>query len=347
MRNAVRYACSLLAGALLLAACSNADAVYEVPPGATQGALAELKLPEPVPAVPAFTIRRALNPAALSRLAEVEGIRIVATAATRKVRVRGRTLTVAAVDPIEYRSVAPPGTRDAEFVWVSLLGGEAVVTSDAARKLNLAKKGVDLPLGSGNKVRVGSVAENGAPNFADAIVDAQHVEGWGEPDLAVVGIGSGITLEVLGRDLRDMFAGASVQRIRLSTQRYTAPAPVSVQTATVAVPASSITGLHPALEEAVRRLIAASGGRVYLVSGFRDHQRQYELWIQALQRYGDPEVADNWVAPPGSSYHERGLAVDLGGDLNLAARLVQELGLPLWRPMSWEPWHFELSGSRG
>ena len=346
MRNPVRFVCLLLAGALWLAACDGADAVYEVPPGEAQGALAELKLPEPVPAVPAFTVKRAINPAVLQQLTEIDGMRIVATAVTRKVKVRGKTLTVAAVDPIEYRSVAPPATRDAEFVWVSLLGGEAVVTAEAAAELNLAKKGADLPVGGGTKLRIGSVAENGAPNFADAIVDVQHVN-WGEPDVAILGIGSGITLEVLGRDLREMFAGATVQRIRLSTQRYDAPAPISVQTATIAVPASSITGLHPALEEAVGRLLSASGGRVYLVSGFRDHQRQYELWVQALQRYGDPEIADNWVAPPGSSYHERGLAVDLGGDLALAARLVQQLGLPLWRPMSWEPWHFELSGSRG
>jgi hypothetical protein len=44
--------------------------------------------------------------------------------------------------------------------------------------------------------------------------------------------------------------------------------------------------------------------------------------------------------------HELGLAVDLQGDVETAARLVEELGLPLWRPMAYEPWHFELVGSR-
>jgi D-alanyl-D-alanine carboxypeptidase len=107
------------------------------------------------------------------------------------------------------------------------------------------------------------------------------------------------------------------------------------------------TALHPALEAAVNELIAASGGRVYVESGVRSTGRQAELWAQALERYGSPEAADDWVAPPGHSMHERGLAVDLGGDIALAVRLVKELGLPLWRPMSWEPWHFELVGSRG
>ncbi|MEA2485709.1 MAG: D-alanyl-D-alanine carboxypeptidase, partial [Actinomycetota bacterium] len=59
------------------------------------------------------------------------------------------------------------------------------------------------------------------------------------------------------------------------------------------------------------------------------------------------EAADDWVAPPGGSMHERGLAVDLGGDLQLAVRIVAQLHLPLWRPLMNEPWHFELIGSRG
>jgi hypothetical protein len=106
-------------------------------------------------------------------------------------------------------------------------------------------------------------------------------------------------------------------------------------------------GLHPALGSAVEELITASAGRVRLVSGHRSTDRQSELWADALAKYGDPEVADNWVAPPGRSMHERGLAVDLGGDLELAVRLIDELRLPLWRPLANEPWHFELEGSRG
>jgi hypothetical protein len=106
-------------------------------------------------------------------------------------------------------------------------------------------------------------------------------------------------------------------------------------------------GLHPTLSAAVERLIAASQGTVRLVSGFRSPARQRELWSQALQRYSDPEVADDWVARPGHSMHERGLAVDLGGDLIRAVQLIEELDLPLYRPLANEPWHFELIGSRG
>ena len=45
--------------------------------------------------------------------------------------------------------------------------------------------------------------------------------------------------------------------------------------------------------------------------------------------------------------HERGVAVDLGGDLQLAASLIARLHLPMWRPLPNEPWHFELAGAAG
>lgn len=108
----------------------------------------------------------------------------------------------------------------------------------------------------------------------------------------------------------------------------------------------SVDGLHPDLVDAVNRLVTESVGRVRVVSGFRSPERQAQFWADALQEHGSPEAADDWVARPGSSMHEKGLAVDLGGDLDEAVRLIEELGLPLYRPLPHEPWHFELSGTR-
>lgn len=105
-------------------------------------------------------------------------------------------------------------------------------------------------------------------------------------------------------------------------------------------------GLNPKLQAAVGQLIVAARGEVRVVSGWRSPERQQQLWSAALTKYGDAEIADNWVAPPGSSMHERGLAVDLAGDLELAAALVERLDLPMHRPLPNEPWHFELVGSR-
>jgi hypothetical protein len=113
-----------------------------------------------------------------------------------------------------------------------------------------------------------------------------------------------------------------------------------------AADAFAATGLDPRLRASIEELVAHSGGRVYVVSGYRSIAEQQVLWTRALEQYGSAEAADDWVAPPGHSMHQRGLAVDLGGDLTLAASLVERLGLPLWRAMSYEPGHFELLGSR-
>lgn len=107
-----------------------------------------------------------------------------------------------------------------------------------------------------------------------------------------------------------------------------------------------VKGLQPAMRAAVSRLIEAGRGAVRVISGYRSDDQQARLWADALETYGDPEIADDWVARPGHSLHQRGLAVDLGGDLALARRLIQELGLPLWQPLQHEPGHYELEGSR-
>ena len=109
------------------------------------------------------------------------------------------------------------------------------------------------------------------------------------------------------------------------------------------VPMGRAGAMHPALASAVGRLMAASGGRVTVVSGHRSAVEQAALWQEALARYGSAEAADDWVARPGTSMHELGLAVDLGGDVELAARIAADLGLPLSRPLANEPWHFELT----
>jgi hypothetical protein len=108
----------------------------------------------------------------------------------------------------------------------------------------------------------------------------------------------------------------------------------------------SLEGLAPEMATAVTSLVSAGDGNVRVVSGYRSSEEQQRLWAAALATYGDPERADDWVARPGGSMHERGLAVDLGGDLLLAGRLVRSLHLPLAQPLPNEPWHFELVGAR-
>jgi hypothetical protein len=86
-------------------------------------------------------------------------------------------------------------------------------------------------------------------------------------------------------------------------------------------------------------------------SGYRSYEKQEKLWQQALKKYGSPEKARKWVAPPGGSFHNKGLAVDLnangqflGKDANSKATEwahanAKKYGLHF--RMGHEPWHIE------
>lgn len=102
-------------------------------------------------------------------------------------------------------------------------------------------------------------------------------------------------------------------------------------------------GFDPQFGSKLNAMIAASGGRLRIVSGFRSHAQQQALWDEAVKRYGEIG-ARKWVAPPGHSNHEHGVAADLGGDLALAHKLAPQFGLVF--PMPWEDWHVEPAGAR-
>lgn len=103
-------------------------------------------------------------------------------------------------------------------------------------------------------------------------------------------------------------------------------------------------GLDSGFAASLQQLIRASGGRVWINSGYRSVERQTQLWNAAVKKYGSPEAARHWVAPPGSSNHNHGVAADLGGDMKVAHQLAAQFGLVF--PMSWEPWHIEPVGAR-
>lgn len=105
---------------------------------------------------------------------------------------------------------------------------------------------------------------------------------------------------------------------------------------------AGLSGLDPAFAQKIQQMIAASGGKITIVSGFREHAQQTQLWNAAIKKYGSESAARQWVAPPGSSNHERGFAVDLGGDVALAHQLAPRFGLNF--PMGHEPWHVEPAG---
>lgn len=102
--------------------------------------------------------------------------------------------------------------------------------------------------------------------------------------------------------------------------------------------ASGSGGFDPAFETALNQMVAASGGRVWVTSGYRSPEHQAELFAAAVKKYGSEAAARKWVAPPGKSQHNMGVAADLGGDLEWVRQNAARFGLI--QPMSWEKWHW-------
>jgi hypothetical protein len=164
-----------------------------------------ISLPDPVEAIPAYLISPG-EPAdedAIERLESVDGVNIVVAATVRKMEISGpegsEILRVAAVDPLEYRSIAPVATNEAEFVWTSLLSGEAVLTFDAAEDLGIDDGGT-IEMDGGRSMEVGAFADNQTPNIADVVVDGDGGQVEGDQVLTV-GVQPGTSLDALGTAL--------------------------------------------------------------------------------------------------------------------------------------------------
>lgn len=108
--------------------------------------------------------------------------------------------------------------------------------------------------------------------------------------------------------------------------------------------AAEVKGLNKDFEAALNQMIKDSGGRIKITSGYRDIKRQTELWNAALKKYGSAEKARKWVAPPGKSNHNHGLAADISGDKKWAHANAAKYGLVF--PLSNEDWHIEPINAR-
>ncbi len=114
----------------------------------------------------------------------------------------------------------------------------------------------------------------------------------------------------------------------------------------------SLTGLNPAFTDALTAMFTGAPPEIQaalrISSAYRSPELQAKLYEDAVAKYGSPEAARKWVAPPGRSQHNHGMAVDLRY-LNPTAQEwvhanADNYGLTF--PMSHEPWHVELAGAR-
>jgi hypothetical protein len=88
--------------------------------------------------------------------------------------------------------------------------------------------------------------------------------------------------------------------------------------------------------------------QLQVFSGYRSPAKQAELYNRALAKYGSPQAARQWVAPPNKSQHNKGMAADLKYLSPQAKAWVRENapahGLSF--PLKNEPWHVELATAR-
>ncbi|MDX0888634.1 phage tail protein [Sinorhizobium medicae] len=112
-------------------------------------------------------------------------------------------------------------------------------------------------------------------------------------------------------------------------------------------PLSHITELEPEFQTRLAQFLAAAqeqAGRITITSGARTIERQAQLWQEALKKYGSPEAARKWVAPPGRSQHNVGRAADLSFESDAVKQWAhanaEAYGL-VFR-LENEAWHIEL-----
>jgi D-alanyl-D-alanine carboxypeptidase len=109
--------------------------------------------------------------------------------------------------------------------------------------------------------------------------------------------------------------------------------------------AAAVANLDPDLLRAVRRA-AADAARddieLFVTSGWRSRAYQEQLFAEAVSDYGSAENAARWVAPPGTSIHESGKAIDIGRDDATAWLSEHGARYGLCQVYRNEPWHYEL-----
>lgn len=115
----------------------------------------------------------------------------------------------------------------------------------------------------------------------------------------------------------------------------------------------SADAVHPILLNrftAAKIAAANVGVNLFITSGFRSHERQGELFAEAIKKYGSESEAAKWVLPPRYSHHPEGLALDINypGD-RAGARWLDKNGFEfgLCRVYANEWWHFEAVSEPG
>jgi hypothetical protein len=173
------------------------------------------------------------------------------------------------------------------------------------------------------------VARAAARTAADAAALAGAVEGEGAArEVALANGAELVRYEVLGQDTRVTVRQGVAEAVARARRKPRPPRHGAT---------GSKTGLAPAMQAALAKAEQLLGEPVPITSGFRSTEEQAALYAR---RAANPYP----VAPPGSSMHERGLAVDVpAGFVPRLLSVASQAGLCQPYPGS-DPIHFEVCG---
>jgi len=107
----------------------------------------------------------------------------------------------------------------------------------------------------------------------------------------------------------------------------------------------AVANLDPTFLSALRRGAkdaAGDGVEFYVDSGWRSPKYQEQLLEEAISKYGSKQEAARWVAPPNTSAHVSGDAVDIGHSDATAWLSEHGATYGLCQIYGNEPWHYEL-----
>lgn len=155
-----------------------------------------------------------------------------------------------------------------------------------------------------------------------------------------------------------LFLSPSEAETRMATfDVYNSAVQVDNQTGVArirAVGTADIDNLDREFEARIANLFAdapehiRSGFEAY--SGYRSVEKQAQLFNDAVRKYGSVDAARKWVAPPGKSAHNHGMAADLSWNGQRIDRAPAEVRQYLHQnaeryglsfPLSNEAWHIE------
>lgn len=330
-----RYPALLVCMALAATACGGRQVPQEF---RTLTPARTFELPPVRPADPAFRLDfdRKLSRRLTLKIERTPKLGLAVPVQIQKLKVaslkRSVRLRVAAVKPLAYRPLAPEPTRQADFVWTSLLQGRAVVTPEATRKLGLDGDR-QLVIGN-NTLPIGAYADAAVPNFADIMVPSfvakeLHLPA---PRTLMIGVRRKTKIDELRERLRSLAPGAHIRPlVATRTPSITSPTAIAqgplIGSMTYRIRKDGFIEPDPAWVEA--NIVNASVPILGTVTCHRLLVPQLAAALSAIERRGlarliDRERYGGCFVPRfigrdprrGLSLHAFGLAVDLNVSTN-------------------------------